>query len=204
MAKLKIYAIIAAVGIITCLGIYAAVQGRKLARAKADVERLERNQAALLQDMEIERNKAGDLQATVNALTLRRDELERLIPVYVRKLDEMSIRLKEVQSVASIGLETVASVTAKPDTVFVPVEVPGPAPAQRRFIYSDDWLDAVIDIQDDSVSVQVQARDSLTVVAHRERRKCLFKKPKIVRYTAVPASPYTRITGLNYVETVDK
>lgn len=203
MPKTKLYALIALVSIILCLGAYGAIQRKNLARAKAEVERLEKNQAALLQDIEYARNKAGDLQATVDALTLRRDELERLLPAYARKIKDMEIRLKEVQSVAAVTMETSAAVTATPDTVYVPVPVPGdPSPAPRRFVYSDAWLDAVIDIGD-SARVQVNVRDSLTVLAHREKRKCLFRRPRVIKYTAVPSSPYTTVTGLTYVEVTD-
>ena len=203
MPKTKLYALIAFVSIILCLGAYGAIQRKNLARAKAEVERLEKNQAALLQDIEYTRNKAGDLQATVDALTLRRDELERLLPAYARKIKDMEIRLKEVQSVAAVTMETSAAVTATPDTIYVPVPVPGdPAPEPRRFVYSDAWLDAVIYIGD-SARVQVNVRDSLTVVAHREKRKCLFRRPRVIKYTAVPSSPYTTVTGLTYVEVTD-
>ena len=115
--KLKNFALLAALGIILCLGIFVALQGRNLARVKQEAARLDANQTALLTELQQERNTAGQLQSTVQALTLRRDELEGMLPAYERRLREMNIRLKDAQHLAQIATETAAAVTAHPDTV---------------------------------------------------------------------------------------
>ena len=202
MEKLKNYALLAAVGIILCLTAVTCLQGRKLKDTQKEVVRLEHNQETLLSDLNMETNRAGKLQATVDALTLKANEMERILPEYERKLRDMEIRVKDAEHVARIQTELAAAVTAQKDTVWKYVE--SPREGRSRFTYSDPWLTAVVDVEADSVaSLSIAARDSLTVVAHKQRRRCLFKKPGPTRYTIETVSPYLNIQGLQVVEIFD-
>ena len=202
LSKLKNYALLAALGIILCLAAFVLLQGRKLKAETERADRLENNQSALLSDLHTETNRAGNLQAAVDALTLKTSELERLLPEYERKLADMKIRVKNAEHIAQVQTELAASVTARRDTVYEYIERPGPG--RSRFTYSDAWLTAVIDVEEDSVaSLSLSAKDSLTLVAHKQRRKCLFKKPGPTRYTVESVSPYTTITGMKVVEIFD-
>lgn len=203
--KLKNFALLAALGIILCLGIFAAIQGTQLARSKKETARLDANQTALLTELQQERNAAGELQSTVRALTLRRDELEAMLPAYERRLREMNVRLKDAQHLAQIATETAAQVTARPDTVIKYVQgVPVIDTAARRFRFFDEWIEAEISLCDTGAALRLHVHDSLTVVAHKERRRCLFRRPKVKYYTAVSANPYTTVTGISYIELTEK
>lgn len=203
--KLKNFALLAALGIILCLGIFAAIQGTQLARSKQETARLDANQTALLTELAQERNAAGQLQSTVQALTLRRDELEAMLPAYERRLREMNIRLKDAQHLAQIATETAAQVTARPDTVIKYVQgVPVIDTAARRFRFFDEWIEAEISVTDTGAALRLHVNDSLTVVAHKERRRCIFRRPKVKYYTAVSANPYTTVTGISYIELTEK
>lgn len=200
--KIKNYALLAALGVIVCLAFYASSQGRKLKEETDRADRLANNQSALLTDLLKEVNRAGNLQATVDALTLKAEELSSLIPAYEKKLKDMNIRLKDAQHVAQVQTELAAAVTAHRDTVFQYIE--RPAPGSSRYTYNDPWLTAIITVEADSVAaLSIAARDSLTVVAYKQRRKCLFKKPGPTRYTVESASPYMDITGLQCVEVME-
>lgn len=201
--KLKNYGLLALLGIVLFLAAFASLQGRKLKAETARADRLANNQSALLSDLYKETNRAGNLQATVDALTLKADELSDLIPAYEKKLKDMSVRLKDAQHVAQVQTELAASVTARRDTVFQYIERPDPGTA--RYTYNDPWLTAVITVEADSVAaLSISARDSLTVVAYKQRRKCLFKKPGPTRYTVESASPYMDITGMQVIEIFEK
>lgn len=205
--KLKNFALLAALGIILCLGIFAAIQGTQLARSKQEAARLGANQTALLTELQQERNAAGQLQSTVQALTLRRDELEAMLPAYERRLREMNVRLKDAQHLAQIATETAAAVTAHPDTVirYVPgLPVPVVDTSARRYKFFDEWLDAEISVTDTGAALRLHVHDSLTVVAHKERRRCIFRRPRVLYYTAVSANPYTTVTGISYIELTEK
>lgn len=202
LSKLKTYALIAAAVVIILLAVFAAVQGRVLKTTRANADRLERNQSALLQELRTETNLAGNLQAEVDALTLKAGELERLVPSLRAKLADMDIRLKDAQHVAQVQMELAASVQARRDTVFQYLE--RPEPGRARYTYNDPWLTAVVTVEGDSVAaLEFTARDSLTLVGHKERRRCIFKRPKITHYTVETASPYTTVLGMQYIEVVE-
>lgn len=198
MGKLKNYALLAAVGIILCLAVYAGFTAREMARYRAEAGRLADNQETLLKELDVERNKAGNLQASVDVLTLRKDELEELIPSLEKRLKDMGVKLRKAEHVAQVALSTTATVEAVRDTVYIVTEEPFTGSARYTFV--DEWLTADIVVENEEVaSLSIVARDSLTLVAHKQRRKCIFKKPK-VSYTVESASPYTTITGMNYIE----
>ena len=200
--KLKNYGLLAAAGVILCLAVFACLQGLKLKETQKEAARLELNQQTLLSDLNTETNRAGNLQAAVDALTLKANEMERLLPEYQRKLRDMEIRLKDAERVARIQTELAAAVTARKDTVWQYKE--SPREGRSRFTYKDPWLTAVVEVEADSVAaLSIAARDSLTVVAHKQRRRCLFKKPGPTRYSVETVSPYLSIQGMQVVEIFD-
>lgn len=201
--KLGIWAIVAAMLLAVTLGTVIAVQERQLEKAKAENVRLGNNQAALLQSLDTARAENGQLMATVKALSLRRDELEELLPSYAAEIKNLRLKLKDVEAVAGIRTETVVQVLANPDTVFVEVPARG-SEAARRYRFRDAWVDAVVSVQGDSAHLDLTAHDSLTVVAHRQPRRCLFRRGKITNYTVTAASPYSKISGVSYIEVVEK
>ena len=201
--KISLYTIIAAILLAVTLGTVIAVQERQLEKARAEASRLALNQEALLRDLDTARAENGHLMASVDALTLRRDELEGLLPKYAAEVANLKLKLRDVQGVASVETSTAVQVVAVHDTVFVQQEAP--KAAGRRYRFRDAWVNAAVDIVGDSAHLELTARDSLTVVAHREPRKCLFRrKGKVTRYTVSPASPYTKIDGVSFVEVVEK
>ena len=201
--KISLYTIVAAILLAVTLGTVIAVQERQLEKARAEASRLAINQEALLRDLDTARAENGHLMASVDALTLRRDELEGLLPKYAAEVANLRLKLKDVQGVASVETSTAVQVVAVHDTVFLEREAP--KAAGRRYRFRDAWVNAAVDIVGDSAHLELTARDSLTVVAHREPRKCLFRrKGKVTRYTVSPASPYTKIDGVSFVEVVDK
>lgn len=202
--KISLYTVGAAILLAVTLGTVIAVQERQFEKARAEASRLALNQEALLRDLDTARAENGHLMASVDALTLRRDELEGLLPKYAAEVANLKLKLKNVQGVASVETSTAVQVVAVHDTVFVQQEAPKAA-AGRRYRFRDAWVNAAVDIVGDSAHLELTARDSLTVVAHREPRKCLFRrKGKVTRYTVSPASPYTKIDGISFVEVVDK
>ena len=201
--KISLYTIVAAILLAVTLGTVIAVQERQLEKARAEASRLAINQEALLRDLDTARAENGHLMASVDALTLRRDELEGLLPKYAAEVANLKLKLRDVQGVASVETSTAVQVVAVHDTVFLEREAP--KAAGRRYRFRDAWVNAAVDIVGDSAHLELTARDSLTVVAHREPRKCLFRrKGKVTRYTVSPASPYTKIDGVSFVEVVDK
>lgn len=199
--KIAIVAVIAA--IIMALAAAACCLDLKYQEAKAEAARLAANQTTLLSEIDTARAENGRLMATVDALSLRRDELERLLPAQAAEIRNLRLRLKDVQAVAALQTETAFQADLDRDTVFVEVFKEAAPEGRRSYRFRDVWVDALVTVVGDSARLDMSLRDSLTVVAHKERRKCIFKKPKITSLTVSPASPYTKVTGVGYVEVVD-
>ena len=196
---IALLALAAAAAIITA-------QAVSIRKQKIETSRLQVNQNALLSKVQTYQDKEENLVATVNALTLRRDELESLIPEYTQEIHNLRIKLKDVQSTAHIAMETVARLeaTARPEQGVPPPPDPVlpqlPAEAPGEFNYRDAWITVSGRILKDSiVDLSIIHRDSLTLVAHRTKKKCL-RRSKIIKYDVLSNSPYTSVTDVSYIE----
>lgn len=183
-----------------------AAQASVIRKQKAETVRLQVNQEALLSEVKTYQDKEENLVTTVNALTLRRDELENLVPEYAQEIDRLKIKLKEVQSTAHVALETIANLqatTAPVQDAPPPPDLPAPQlliEAPREFNYKDTWITVSGRMFNDSiVDLSIIHKDSLTLVAHRTKKKCL-RRSKIIKYDVLSKSPYTSISDVNYIE----
>lgn len=201
------------------LAITCSIQHKKLSEKGEEVARLECNQTTLLKDVEHYRSKNGELVTSVNALTLHKDELETLIPKYENEIRSLKIKLEDAKSIAHIETETNVeasipiadqSVPASEDSVLkTPESVPSPeqnVPAvPKEFYWKDDWTEISGKIYADSLSCSVTCRDSITLVAHYERRKCLFKKKgKLIKYDVKSKNPHVTVKGVDVVELIEE
>ena len=147
--------------------------------------------------------------ATVNALTLRRDELENLIPSYAAEIEDLKLKLKNVNTLAHVSMETKAEIHTPtfqlpPPAPIPPMEHPDTLPpTPYQFNYEDTWITVTGTVYPDSTSnVQIECRDSLTLVAHRTKKRCC-RKSKIIKYDVTSSSPYSLITDLGYIELIE-
>lgn len=185
------------------------IQSRMIRQNKAEISRLEANQEALLTDVQYYEDSNGDLVATVNALTLRRDELENLIPSYAAEIEDLKLKLKNVNTLAHVSMETKAEIQAQtiqlpPPAPLQPMERPDTLPpTPYQFSYEDTWITVTGTVYPDSTSnVQIECRDSLTLVAHKTKKRCC-RKSKIIKYDVTSSSPYSTITDLGYIELIE-
>lgn len=193
---------------VAALSAVTMIQRSKIKDQKSDINRYQINHETLLQDLQNYQSENGQLVASVQALTLRADELEDLIPSYTHEISQLKLKVKDLQSVAHLTSVTEASVLAPLDTARTPdiqhdyTDAP-PADINNspNFFFEDNYITVRGTVHKNQVQVTVEHRDSLTLVAHRKARKCLFKrKGKIIGYNVLSKSPYTRITNLEYIE----
>ena len=98
--KKSLYAVI---GILVALLIAHIVTLRKV---RAEKERLEANQTALLSQVEYWTTKSGKSAADVRKLTLTVDELKQSNAALKKTADDLGIKLKRVQSASTTGVKT--------------------------------------------------------------------------------------------------
>ena len=199
------------------LAILCTVQRREIQAKGSEVERLSVNQAGLLSQVEYHRSRNDELVASVQALTLTRDELSALIPAYEDEIRTLRLELQDVRSIGRISTDMVVGITVPTMDFRVPeldFSVPKDGKSvpkdddyvtPREFSWRDDWTEISGRIYADSVTCMVACRDSLLLVAHYDRRKCLFKrKGRLLKYDVRSKNPHVTVRALEMVDVIDE
>lgn len=171
-----------------------------LRKARAEKERLEANQTALLSQVEYYTTKSGKSAADVRKLTLTVDELKQYNATLKKTADDLGIKLKRVQSASTTGVRTeVKFITQVRDSIVYRDSIIVPV---KAFAWSDPWTDVVGVIERDSVDMNVTSVDTLTTIVHKIPHKFWFIKwgCKAIKQTVVSSNPHTKITYNEYIE----
>ena len=171
-----------------------------LRKARAEKERLEANQTALLSQVEYYTTKSGKSAADVRKLTLTVDELKQYNATLKKTADDLGIKLKRVQSASTTGVRTeVKFITQVRDSIVYRDSIIVPV---KAFAWSDPWTDVVGVIERDSVDMNVTSVDKLTTIVHKIPHKFWFIKwgCKAIKQTVVSSNPHTKITYNEYIE----
>ena len=178
--------------------IVATLCGITAHRLWVDNRRLERNQHALLSDIELYRTKAGESAASVEVLELRIREFDELRARDAEEIRSLGIRLRRAESYAVSASESEAVVEAPiTDTIYLHDTVVVP-----RFVYDDRWLSIVGELQHDSVRLALRSVDTLHQVVHRVPRRFLFFRfgTKAIRQEIWSSNPHTRLVYSEYID----
>ncbi len=172
------------------------------AQNEAEIERLEGNQTTLLGEVEYYRSENGELVASVQALTMKRDEFAELLKTERRKVEELNIRIQDLESIGEVDTESEVTFEADilpPDTVYQTEPIMG------CFEWTDPWVRVVGELHPEKVKVKINSIDTITIVAHRKARKWLFFRCKgnITHYDALSSNPHTSISDIRYIELTD-
>lgn len=171
-----------------------------LRKARAEKERLEANQSALLSQVEYYTTKNGKSAADVRKLTLTVDELKQYNATLKKTADDLGIKLKRVQSASTTGVRTeVKFITQVRDSIVYRDSIIVPV---KAFTWRDPWTDVAGVIEHDSVDLSVSSVDTLTTIVHKIPHKFWFIKwgCKAIKQTVVPSNPHTKITYTEYIE----
>ena len=109
LAKKPVFWLCAALAVLVAI---CTIQHRNLVQKEQERARMEDNQTALLSDMEKYRTENGELVASVQALTLKSDELSALIPKYEREIKALKIDLRNAKNMAHVETETSVGIMA--------------------------------------------------------------------------------------------
>lgn len=185
------------IGVLVLFLIASVVALRKV---RAEKERLEANQTALLSQVEYYTTKNGKSAADVRKLTLTVDELKQYNATLKKTADDLGIKLKRVQSASTTGVRTeVKFITQVRDSIVYRDSIIVPV---KAFAWSDPWTDVQGVIERDSVDLSVHSVDTLTTIVHKIPHKFWFIKwgCKAIKQTVVSSNPHAKITYTEYIE----
>lgn len=175
--------------IIACL-LLISVTGflyNKVARQKAEIERLDTNIEAINSDAVRFKTKAGKDAETVQALTLKSNELELFNSRLTKQVSDLRLKLRDVKAVHTIESEL------RIDTVVVTEKTE--VPNQYKFSYDDSWNKISGLVSPDTTKLEFSSVDTLDVISHVKQKRFLFfriGKPKI-RTTVTNQNPKSRL-----------
>lgn len=160
-------------------------------------DRLRGNIEALTDDLDYYMLADSVLAARTKRQSVTISELKANNSQLADEVKEMGVKLKHLQSVQKIEQQTIYKFQV--DTVIVTDTVTGePSP---QYEYHDEW----IDFRMLCGTVNIETRDSLTVVRYQRRRRFLFWTfKKFTGQVAVTNSnPNAKIVGINEIDIVD-
>ncbi len=161
-----------------------------------EVQRLENNQTSLSEQVEYYRTRMGEQAASVQALQLRCDEFREMRQADARRIRDLGIKIRRLESSAAASLESKVEVrTIVRDTVILHDTL-------RVFHWCDEWVTVDGRIGRDSVTCEVTSIDTLRQVVHRVPRRFLFIRygTKAIRQEIVSSNPHSRIVYADYIE----
>lgn len=192
MKKYIVIAVVILIGVIAALSYLLKIE-------KVEVKRLAGNQSSLLEDVTFYRTKDSLSAASVERLQLTNREFERYCGNLKAQVEQLGIKVKRLQSVASTGTETKypVDVQLKDSTVVRDSTI-----ILKCIELHNPYLDLSGCIEEDRFLGSIASRDTLDQVVHRIPHKFWFIKwgCKAIRQEVVSRNPYTQIMYSEYIE----
>ena len=168
-------------------------------KVKDEAARLEQNQAALLQDVEVYKTESGKNAAAVKMLTLDKEEAEKYCEELCDVIDDLNVKLKRVEEATKTETKTEVQIkTIVKDSI---VYVDSSAMKVQAFGWKDNWTKIDGYLHGDSANINIENNDSLYMVVHRVPKKWWFFRwgTKELKVDVVNTNPHTNI---KYVRTL--
>lgn len=165
--------------------------------------RLKENQSSLCSEVEHYRTRADKDAAAIQVLRLRCGEYEELREADTKRIKELGIRLRRLESLAkSITATTLNVATPLRDTIFIRDTAAIACDTLKIFHWQDPWVKIDGLIGRDSVRCNVESIDTLHQIVHRVPRRFLFFRygTKALRQEIVSSNPHTRIVYTEYIK----
>jgi hypothetical protein len=153
-----------------------------------------------LEDVTYYRTQDSLSAASVERLTLTKNELEQYNVELAKTVKELGIKISRIEAASEQATSTEVSViTPVKDTTIIVREIPVLA---KAFDWRDQWVSISGIINNDSVSCRVTSVDTLDQIIHRIPKKFWFIKwgTKAIRQEIVSKNPHTRMIYTKYLE----
>ena len=170
--------------------------------SKDECKRLEGNQASLLEQAEYYKTEAGKSAASVQELTLTKQEAEAHCVELTKMVDELGIKLKRVQQATTTAMERKVEIrTVVRDSI---VYVNNNADTMKSFTWSDAWTDIAGTFNNDEAKIAIHSVDTIRQIVHRVPKRFLWFKfgTKAIRQEIVSSNPHNKIVFSEYVSII--
>lgn len=185
-----------------CVGIYAIVMtiicciaAKSCSNNGAEVNRLENNQAALMSDIETYKTNEGKNAARVTELELSRAEFEKLCTEQNAKIKALNLKVKNLETISQTAMEAKLEAEARlQDTVIVEkINTVIVRDTVKAFEWADNWNHISGIIRGDYVKCEYNGTDTLTVIATKSPKKCLFQKDRYIQIDITNENPSNKV-----------
>lgn len=170
-----------------------------LSREKKETKRLTGNQRSLLEEVYLYRTKDSLSAASVERLELTNQEFERYCEDLKARVEQLGIKVKRLQSVASTAVETEYKVITqlKDSVIFRDSAI-----LLKCLELHTPYLDVSGCIDQNKFTGSILSRDTLYQIVHRIPHRFWFIKwgTKAIRQEIVSRNPDSRIVYSQYIE----
>jgi hypothetical protein len=171
-----------------------------LRASNKEKKRFESNQHSLFEQVEYFKTESGLSAATVEKLTLTNREFKNHEADLLKKVDDLNLKVKRLQSATEVGIKTEYIVKTEIRDSLVYVE--GKPIYLKCVEFDNEWLTVDGCVKEGVFDGLIQSRDTLAHFAHRVPRKFLFIKygTKGIDLSVMTSNPYSKITYAKYIE----
>lgn len=172
--------------------------GSNRQRLRSENQRLNQNIVALTSDVELYRTRSGESAAEVRSLRLRQSELEQTNEALTDQIDQLKIRLRHINSLATAATQTVVEFSTQiPDTVLRRPVVD----TIRLPLYTDTWNSVQATLIGDRIEGRFSSVDTLHQVVYRVPHRFLFIRygTKELRQVITSSNPSTRLVYSSHI-----
>ncbi|HPW66095.1 MAG TPA: hypothetical protein PLS84_03320 [Salinivirgaceae bacterium] len=166
-----------------------------------EINRQKLNFVALNEKLYHYKTANGQQATQISSLILSNKELKTYNKELVSQVEDLKIKLKNVQSISIKTLESNYNInsTLKDSTVLVYDTLTKTVIDTTKIKYTsykDDWISFKQTQIDDKVNTEIKTRDSITIVQHWEPYRFLFFKwgKKKSKETVTNSNPYSTVT----------
>ena len=172
--------------------------GNNRQRLRSENQRLNQNIVALTSDVELYRTQSGESAAEVRSLRLKQSELEQTNEALTDQIDQLKIRLRHVNSLATAATQTVVEFSTQiPDTVLHRPVVD----TIRLPLYTDTWNSVQATLIGDRIEGRFSSVDTLHQVVYRVPHRFLFIRygTKELCQVITSSNPSTRLVYSSHI-----
>ena len=189
---LLIYAMGATLLLIACVAL--------MNHSRREVLRLRNNNEALATETLLYQTRLEESAASTVALQLQLDEFRKQHSADTKRIRDLGIRLRRVESIATSASQTKVEVsTPIHDTIFLDRLLPDTA---TIFRWSDSWVNIEGLIRNGKAECHIESIDTLRQVIHRVPHRWWFIRygTKAIRQEITSSNPHTHIVYTEYIE----